>query len=170
MTKRRTVRRGGKEGDRGLGARPDEQRSGAGSPRLRAVSEDDRPRGFQPQRMRKLWHDVDRARGKLGLGGDTRAKASRSRRRATSWAGFAVGIVAGATAWMIDLPRTAPAALRATITVAAKPLSGARAFTPFALLATGAAWLRPVPVVGRLAAWVPVRPGSAAGSSPSRAR
>jgi len=30
--------------------------------------DDDRPRGFQPQRMRRLWQDIDRARDGLGLG------------------------------------------------------------------------------------------------------
>ncbi len=38
--------------------------------RPRAVPDDDRPRGYQPQRMRRLWSDIDHARDKLGLGRD----------------------------------------------------------------------------------------------------
>ncbi len=30
--------------------------------------EDDRPRGFEPDRMRRLWGDIDHARDNLGLG------------------------------------------------------------------------------------------------------
>ena len=41
--------------------------------RPRSVSEDDRPRGYQPQRMQRLWNDIDHARDKLGLGRDADA-------------------------------------------------------------------------------------------------
>lgn len=36
--------------------------------RRAASVEDDRPRGFAPDRMRRLWSDIDQARDNLGLG------------------------------------------------------------------------------------------------------
>ncbi len=36
--------------------------------RTAGLHDDERPRGFQPQRMRRLWQDIDRARDGLGLG------------------------------------------------------------------------------------------------------
>ncbi|HEY2387049.1 MAG TPA: hypothetical protein VGK30_08820 [Candidatus Binatia bacterium] len=38
-------------------------RGGRGTP-----VDDDRPRGFEPDRMRRLWDDIDQARDNLGLG------------------------------------------------------------------------------------------------------
>ncbi len=43
----------------------------------RAVSgEDDRPRGFEPDRMRRLWSDIDSARDNLGLGPEAAESAA----------------------------------------------------------------------------------------------
>jgi len=42
--------------------RPDERGS------RRGPRDDDRPHGFQPQRMRQIWEEIDRARDELGLG------------------------------------------------------------------------------------------------------
>jgi hypothetical protein len=36
--------------------------------RRAAAGDDDRPRGFEPDRMRRLWSDIDQARDNLGLG------------------------------------------------------------------------------------------------------
>jgi hypothetical protein len=36
--------------------------------RRATAGDDDRPRGFEPDRMRRLWSDIDQARDNLGLG------------------------------------------------------------------------------------------------------
>ena len=47
--------------------------------RAASSHDDDRPRGFQPQRMRRLWQDIDRARDGLGL------SSSKEPQGAESW-------------------------------------------------------------------------------------
>jgi hypothetical protein len=42
--------------------------NGAPRRRPRRAADDDRPRGFEPDRMRRLWSDIDSARDNLGLG------------------------------------------------------------------------------------------------------
>jgi hypothetical protein len=53
----------------------DKTRNGSANGRRRrgrgargGAGEDDRPRGFEPDRMRRLWDDIDQARDNLGLG------------------------------------------------------------------------------------------------------
>ena len=36
--------------------------------RRATMRDDERPRGFEPDRMRRLWSDIDRSRDNLGLG------------------------------------------------------------------------------------------------------
>jgi len=47
-------------------------------PRSRRATprEDDRPRGFEPDRMQRLWSDIDRSRDNLGLGPEPVASPS----------------------------------------------------------------------------------------------
>lgn len=115
----------------GGSARPRKRR------RVRTVQDDDRPRGFQPQRMRRLWNDIDRARDELGLG---RAEPTPS---AQPWSCAALlhcvtGLPASAIGFLWDLPRTGPATVHTVL---------------------GAApWLRHAPIVGRLIALLPDQP------------
>jgi hypothetical protein len=68
-------------------------------PRSRRATtrEDDRPRGFEPDRMQRLWSDIDRSRDNLGLGPEAAAPSSWSvgglMRYATELATEAIGTV-----------------------------------------------------------------------------
>lgn len=100
------------------------------------VEADDRPRGYEAQRMRDLWRDIDQAKRKAGLartpepppepGWDLAGVLE----RATVLANEAV-------AWVAS---SAPIAL--------------------ALVATGADLLRSIPLVGRVVDLVPNLPGA----------
>jgi hypothetical protein len=123
----------GKRDGGGGSARPRKRR------RARAVQDDDRPRGFQPQRMRRLWTDIDQARDKLGLG---RAEPSAPMQ---PWGLAALyhcvtALPASAIGFLWDLPRTGPATVRTVLGVAP--------------------WLRQIPIVGRLIALLPDPPSS----------
>jgi hypothetical protein len=108
------------------------------------TEQDDRPRGYETQRMRQLWRDIDESKHKAGLGAASEAPAP------SAW--DLVGIVERATALageaVVWISSTAPAAC--------------------ALLAGGSALLRDVPVLGRLMALVPTEHGGAAAAPSSR--
>jgi hypothetical protein len=92
---------------------------------------DDRPRGYEAQRMHQLWRDIDHAKHKAGLG------AASEQSPTSSWCladliGRATALAGDAAAWVTA---SAPAACT--------------------LVASGAAILRDVPLVGRIVALVP---------------
>ncbi len=91
---------------------------------------DDRPRGFETQRMRQLWRDIDESKHKAGLGGRPDSAPS---------AGWDVtGVVERATALAGDLFTWVSSALPAACS----------------LVESGAALLRDVPLLGRIATLV----------------
>lgn len=92
---------------------------------------DDRPRGYETRRMRQLWRDIDDAKHKAGLGTPAEPAAP------TFW--DLAGIVERATAFAGEAA--------AWVTSAAP--------SACALLTSGAALLRDVPVLGRIVALVP---------------
>jgi hypothetical protein len=57
--------------------------------------DDERPRGFEPDRMRRLWSDIDHARDNLGLGPEV-AAADASSSGVAGVVGYAVGLAADA--------------------------------------------------------------------------
>ena len=79
-------------------------------PRARRNGDEERPRGFHPDRMQRLWSDIDSARDNLGLG---RAAAVES--PAWSLGGalvYASELVTGAGAWVLGWTRVLPDPLR----------------------------------------------------------
>jgi hypothetical protein len=72
-------------------------------------SDDERPRGFHPDRMQRLWSDIDSARDNLGLGGAEVGSASWSLGGAL---GYAAELVTGAGAWVFGWTRVLPDPLR----------------------------------------------------------
>ncbi len=68
--------------------------------------DDERPRGFEPDRMRRLWSDIDHARDHLGLGPDAAAAS-------TPWSvagivDYATDVVSGAVGSVLGLARVLP--------------------------------------------------------------
>jgi hypothetical protein len=64
------------------------------------MGEDDRPRGFEPDRMRRLWNDIDRSRDNLGLGPEAAAQPP-------SWTvggvvSYAAELATGAVSTVVD--------------------------------------------------------------------
>jgi hypothetical protein len=98
----------------------------------RRIDPDDRPRGYEAQRMRQLWRDIEQAKHKAGLGPEPTAAPP-------PW-------------WDLG----AVLALASALAGEAAAWVSATAPTACSLVATGAAVLRQVPVVGRLAELVPV--------------
>ena len=90
------------------------------------VEPDDRPRGYEATRMRQVWHDIDHAKHKAGLGPVPEPAAAPTWDFAgvVEWAAVLAG---DAAAWVTT---NAPA--------------------PCAFLASGAELLRGLPIVGRL--------------------
>ena len=118
----------------------DEFSGGARAPkrrRVRVPQDDDRPRGFQPQRMRRLWTDIDHARDKLGLGRALQAPSAQPWSLAALLR-CAAELPASATELIWDLARTVPATVHTVLGVAP--------------------WLRQTPIVGRLIALLPDPP------------
>jgi hypothetical protein len=125
-------------------------------------ADDERPRGFKPQRMRQLWDDIDDARDKLGLG--AAATAAPSTWSVSALVGRALEMTAGATNHALEV--TAGVTTRA-FTVTADATSRALEMTASAttwvagLVPAGVQrrtcgrWLTRVPIVGRLLALVP---------------
>lgn len=103
------------------------------------VESDDRPRGYEATRMRRLWQDIDDAKHKAGLGPPALPQAAPAFDMAAVMA-LAAAIVGEATLWMT-----------------------ANAPVAWALLTSGAELLRGLPIVGRLVDLVPGPPGSANG-------
>jgi hypothetical protein len=128
----------------------DEFRGGAQPPkrrRVRVPPDDDRPRGFQPQRMRRLWNDIDQARDKLGLGRTSPASS------APPWSlaallRCAAELPTSATGFIWDLACAVPATVHTVLGVVP--------------------WLRQAPIVGRLIALLPDPP--AGGANPRERR
>lgn len=80
-------------------------------PRRGTTGEDDRPRGFEPDRMRRLWSDIDHARDNLGLGPETAAPA-------TEWSvggalGYAATLATDVVGAVVELARALPDPRRA---------------------------------------------------------
>lgn len=75
----------------------------------RSRADDERPRGFQPDRMQRLWSDIDSARDNLGLGPATAESSSWSVGGAV---GYAADLAAGAGAWVLGWTRVLPDPLR----------------------------------------------------------
>jgi hypothetical protein len=112
------------------------------------VESDDRPRGFEAKRMRKLWDDIDHAKRKAGL---TPSPAPAATAAAT---------------WDVTAMLTRASALVGDVAA----WVSANAPTACAALASGAEALRAVPVVGRLVDLVPApftRPTDASRSGPT---
>ena len=85
----------------GAPRRPRARRNGA---------DDERSRGFHPDRMERLWSDIDSARDNLGLGPAAAVESS-------SWSvggavGYAADVAASASAWMLGWTRVLPDPLR----------------------------------------------------------
>ena len=83
----------------GAPRRPRARRNGA---------DDDRPRGFHPDRMQRLWSDIDSARNRLGPGVAVES---------SSWSvagavGYAADLAASAGAWVLGWTRVLPDPLR----------------------------------------------------------
>jgi hypothetical protein len=97
------------------------------------VEPDDRPRGYEAHRMRQLWRDIDQSRRKAGLAPAPEEAAPPPWWEIVGMLGWANAIAGDAVAWIT------PAAC--------------------ALLVSGTAMLRQLPVVGRLADLVPT-PGT----------
>jgi hypothetical protein len=103
------------------------------------VEPDDRPRGYEAQRMRRLWRDIDDAKDKAGIG---RAAAESE---APGWGlgamlEHATALATDAAAWVAA---TAPGACD--------------------LVTSGMELLRAVPLVGRLVELVPVSSRASSG-------
>ena len=108
-----------------------------------ARREDDRPRGHHPQRMQRVWRDIDTARAKLGMGNGRPAPAA-------AWspaelARHAAEVVGAAGSWVGE---RAPA--RVLAAVPGMLVAGAR--LPCAVIEGATARLRTLPLVGRLLA------------------
>jgi hypothetical protein len=105
------------------------------------VESDDRPRGYEATRMRRLWHDIDHAKRKAGLGPAPAPPAAPSW-DVTAMLERAVVLAGEVAAWMAA---NAPAACAAA-------------------LANASALLRNVPVVGHLIELVPTPPALESGA------
>jgi hypothetical protein len=138
-------------------------------PRTRRVADDDRPRGFEPGRMRTLWRDIDQARDSLGLGSESGGDAAPRWSLASALeaalallAGAAVrlgrasGIAAGEGPRAHAGDGAAAAGAGSEGAPGADPEGAPGAAPACALLARGARLLAALPVVGRVLALLPV--------------
>jgi hypothetical protein len=101
--------------------------------RRAAGGDDDRPRGFEPDRMRRLWSDIDQARDNLGLGS---APADASTWSVLGLVGSAAGLASDAAG---RLTSGAVGAVRGVVGVFPDPLR---------LLGATASCVRRLPLVG----------------------
>ena len=108
------------------------------------AEQDDRPRGYESQRMRQLWRDIDESKHKAGIG--ARAEPP----PAPGW--DLTGVVECATALAGDVV----AWVSSTVPSACAVIAGA------------AALLRDVPVLGRIAGLMSTGPAAPAPSAPAR--
>ena len=131
-------------GDREEG---EEQRTGTRRhrrTRSRGMPDDDRPRGFQPQRMRHVWREVDAARDKLGLG--DAAAALPAACSVAVFARYAGELTAGVGDVVADIAARGARQIDAMVGALPAVLHAAFDLVP---------WLRAVPILGQLVGWPP---------------
>jgi hypothetical protein len=111
-------------------------------------AEDERPRGYEPTRMRKVWADIDQARDKLGLG--QRVAGAEPSWSVEGLLGWAAGMVEEASARLGSAPDWVRAALAD---------GHAQPASMCATVARGCVGLmRRVPLVGQLVSLLPLDP------------
>jgi hypothetical protein len=120
------------------------RRARATTKRRRKGGDDERPRGYHPQRMHQLWRDIDDARGKLGY--DPSADTTSSGYALVALIGRSAALVeylpAPSTVWT-SAWRLVTAPFGMVASVAEKAVA-----VPVAVLGGAAAWLGRLPLVG----------------------
>ena len=113
------------------------------------MRDDDRPRGFEPDRMRRLWSDIDRSRDNLGLG--TQPIASSSPWSVGAVVGYAAGLATDAVDSVLGWTRVLAAPMRVLAAPSRMLTLPTRVLTaPTRAIGEAVPCVRRLPIVGGL--------------------